>query len=303
MSGRFVWRVVLLAICLALPLLGGISCTKGAAEPAGIVVAVSILPQADFVSAVGGDRVEVVVMVPPGADPHTYEVKPEQMVKLSQARMYAQVGSPLGFELAWLDKLLDANRTMLVVDCSRGIELIEMADEEEPGEVTHEEEHVGLDPHIWLSVKNAEVMVQNICEGLVQIDPTNQTYYEKNRDTYLEELTQLDDDLTEMLAGVTKRSFIVFHPAFGYFARDYGLVQIAVEQGGKEPSADYMVRLIEQAREHDIRVIFVSPEFDTKSAEVIAREIGGRVVIIDPLARDFVSNISAIGSAMREAMQ
>jgi zinc transport system substrate-binding protein len=293
-SRRFFWLVVLLAICPALSVLVGTSCTTQKAEAERTVVAVSILPQADFVEAVGGDKVEVVVMVPPGADPHTYEINPEQMVKLSQAKMYAKVGSPLEFELVWLDKLISANHTMLVVDCSEGIELMANPDPDEPG---------NKDPHIWLSVKNAEIMVRNICAGLVQVDPINQAYYEKNRDSYLEKLAQLDNDLAAGLAGVSNRSFIVFHPAFGYFARDYGLVQIAVEQGGKEPSADYIVRLIEQAREQNIRVIFVSPEFDTKSAEVIAKEIGGRVVIIDPLAKDFVSNMRAVESAMREAMQ
>jgi zinc transport system substrate-binding protein len=265
----------------------------GEAKPR-MVVAVSILPEAGFVEAVGGDKVEVVVMVPPGADPHTYEVKSDQMVKLAQARIYAKVGSPLEFELAWLDKLIGVNDKMLVVDCSRGIELMENADPDEPG---------NEDPHIWLSVKNAEVMVRNICDGLVQVDPANRAYYEANRNSYLEELARLDNDLAVDLAGVANRSFIVFHPAFGYFARDYGLTQIGVEQGGKEPSADYIVRLIQEAREQNIRVVFVSPEFDTKSAGVIAKEISGRVVIIDPLAKDFVSNMRAVESAVREAMQ
>ena len=293
-SGRLTWPAVLLAVCTLLLVFGVTSCTTQKAEAKRMVVAVSILPQSGFVEAVGGDKVETVVMVPPGADPHTYEVTPDQMVKLSQAKMYAKVGSPLEFELAWLDKLIAANPNMLVVDCSTGTELMANPDPDEPG---------NEDPHIWLSVKNAEIMVRNICAGLVQVDPANQTYYEKNRDSYLEELTQLDGDIMEGLASVSNRSFIVFHPAFGYFARDYGLTQIAVEQGGKEPSADYIVRLIEQAREQNIRVVFVSPEFDTKSAGVIAKEIGGRVVIIDPLAKDFVSNMRTVESAMREAMQ
>jgi zinc transport system substrate-binding protein len=291
---RFSWLVVLLAIYPALSVLGGTSCTTQKAEAERMAVAVSIMPQADFVEAVGGDKVEVVVMVPPGADPHTYEINPDQMVKLSQAKMYAKVGSPLEFELVWLDKLIAANRGMLVVDCSKGIDLMENPDPDESG---------NEDPHIWLSVRNAEIMVQNICAGLAQVDPANQTYYEKNRDSYLEKLSQLDNDLAEGLATVSNRSFVVFHPAFGYFARDYDLKQIAVEQAGKEPSADYIVCLIEEAKEQDIRVVFVSAQFNTKSAEVIAREIGGKVVIIDPLAKDFISNMRNIESAMREAMQ
>jgi zinc transport system substrate-binding protein len=232
-------------------------------------------------------------MVPPGASPHTYEVTPEQMTRLSKAKMYAKVGSPVEFELAWMDKLISVNKNMPVVDCSKGISLIESQDPEEPG----------MDPHIWLSVKNAKIMVRNICDGLVQADADNKSYYEENCNAYLEKLTELDDEFTADLSGVKNRSFIVFHPAFSYFARDYNLNQIGVEQEGKEPDADYIIRLIKEAREQDIRVVFVSPEYSSKSAESIAKEIGGKVVIIDPLARDFISNMRNIESAMKQAMQ
>jgi zinc transport system substrate-binding protein len=268
-------------------------CGKETVSTGKIVVAVTILPQAGFVEAVGGDEVDVIVMVPPGADPHTYEVTPDQMTKLAQARMYAKVGSPIEFELTWMDKLIAVNKNMLVVDCSRGIDFITSQDPDEPG----------MDPHIWLSVKNAKIMVQNICDGLVQVDPANKDYYEKNCADYLDKLTQLDSELAADLSGLTNRSFIVYHPAFGYFARDYNLTQIGVEQEGKEPDADYIVRLIEEAKADDIHVIFISPEFSTKSADIIAREIDGQVVVIDPLAEDFISNLRAIGSAMKQAMQ
>jgi zinc transport system substrate-binding protein len=205
-------------------------------------------------------------MVPPGASPHTYEVTPDQMTQLSNAGMYAKVGSPVEFELVWMDKLIEVNKSMLVVDCSRGVTLTESQDPDEPG----------LDPHIWLSVKNAKMMVQNICDGLVQVDAANKDYYEDNCAAYLEELTQLDGDFEADLAGVTNRSFIIFHPSFTYFARDYNLTQIGVEQEGKEPDAAYLVRVIEEARELNIKVIFASPEYSTASAETIANEIDAR---------------------------
>jgi zinc transport system substrate-binding protein len=207
--------------------------------------------------------------------------------------MYAEVGSPIEFELTWMNNLIAVNPDMLVVDCSRGIQLMASQDPDEPG----------LDPHIWLSVKNAKIMVQNICDGLVQVDPDNKSYYEQNCADYLSQLTDLDNDFEADLAGVTNRSFIVFHPAFGYFARDYDLTQIAIEQGGKEPSADYLVRLIAEAKALDIKVIFISPEYSTKSAESVAQEIGGQVVIIDPLAKDYINNMHAIESAMKQAME
>ena len=312
---------VSLAIMVLTTLLtvSAISCAPKGTDAGKIIVAVTILPQAGFVEAIGGDKVEVVLMVPPGASPHTYEVTPDQMVKLSKAKMYAKVGSPVEFELAWMDKLIAVNEAMLVVDCSQGIQLLEMDEHQCDHEHEHDQnceheqnhnhdpehdhKHTGLDPHIWLSVKNAKVMVQNICDGLVQVDPANKAYYEKNCADYLEELRRLDSDIKDVLSGVKNRSFIVYHPAWGYFARDYNLIQIAVEQGGKEPDAAYIVRLIEEAKEHDIRVIFVSPQHSTSSAEVIAREIGGEVVIIEPLAKDFISNMWAIASAMKQAMQ
>jgi len=295
--------VILVVLFLVLPLPGSSEGTDGDR----LVVAVSIVPQAGFVEAIGGDKVEVVVMVPPGASPHTYEVTPAQMVKLSEAKMYARVGSPVEFELTSMGRLIAANPNMLVIDCSEGIQLLDMHDHDNDHDNDHDDEHdhkhAGPDPHIWLSVRNAMTMVQNICAGLVEVDPDNRAYYEQNCAEYLEELRELDNEIAEILSGVQNRRFIVFHPAWGYFAHDYDLIQIAVEKGGKEPDIEYQIRLIEEAREHEIRVVFVSPQFSIKSAEVIAGEIGGQVVRIDPLAKDFIANMRAVASAMREAMQ
>ncbi|RLC68503.1 MAG: zinc ABC transporter substrate-binding protein [Chloroflexi bacterium] len=268
-----------------------------------LVVAVTILPQAGFVEAIGGDKVEVLVMVPPGASPHIYEVTPDQMIKLSRAKMYVKVGLPVEFELAWMDKLIAANVSMRVVDCSEGIQVLEMDENHHDHDHEQDHGHTGLDPHIWLSVRNAAIMVQNIRAGLALIDPANEAYYEKNCADYLEQLEKLDSEITESLSEVENRRFIVFHPAWGYFARDYDLIQIAVEQDGKEPNVQYQVRLIEEARERDIRVVFVSPQYSAKRAQVIAGAIGGRVVIIDPLAKDFIGNMRLVASAMKEAME
>jgi len=257
-----------------------------------IGVAVTILPQQEFVVRVGGDKVDITVMVPPGASPHTYEVTPAQMVQLSKAMVYCKVGSPIEFELAWLDKLLAQNKDILVVDCSKGIDLIQSDDPDEPG----------MDPHIWTSPRNAKIMVQNICAGLSQADPQNRQYYENNRDSYLKNLDELDIEMGALLTGAGAQTFIVYHPAWGYFARDYGLQQLGIEQEGKEPKAAYMSRLINEARLQNIKVIFISPEFDSRNAEAIAREIGGRVVIIDPLAGDYLQNMREVAAAFKEAL-
>ncbi len=306
------WLLCFLTIMLLLPSTAG--CGSSVDNGGRLIVAVTLLPQAGFVEAIGGDKVEVVVMVPPGASPHTYEVTAEQMIRLSQARMYTKVGSPVEFELAWMDKMIAANRNMLVIDCARGITLMEMGedhdcdhdhdhDSEHEDDHDHDHDHTGIDPHIWLSVRNAIIMAQNICEGLIQVDPENREYYKQNCAAYIGRLQALDEEIRQILTGVENRRFMVFHPAFGYFARDYGLEQIAVEQDGKEPDAAYLVRLISEAREHSIKVIFAAPQYSLKSAGVIASEIRGEVVLIDPLAKDFVTNMSSIAGAMERALR
>ena len=291
--------MALIVLLVVLPVPG----TSHETDSDKLVVAVTILPQAGLVEAIGGDKVKVLVMVPPGASPHTYEVTHEQMTTLSRAKMYVKVGSGVEFELAWMDKLIAVNVSMRVVDCSEGIRVLEMDEDHHDHDHEHDHGRTGLDPHIWLSVRNAMIMAQNICAGLVQVDPANQDYYEENCADYLEQLAKLDSEIAESLSEVENRRFIVFHPAWGYFARDYDLIQIAVEQDGKEPDIDYRIRLIEEAREHDIRVVFLSPQYPTKSADVIAREIDGRIVIIDPLAKDFIGNMRLVESAMKKAMK
>ncbi|MFC1914586.1 metal ABC transporter solute-binding protein, Zn/Mn family [Chloroflexota bacterium] len=277
-----------------------LSCTQQDVVSEKIDVVVTILPQAEFVENVGGEMVDVTVMVPPGASPHTYEPAPSQIAALARAKMYAKVGSGIDFELVWMDKLVAANKKMLVVDCSEGVSLQEMVGMHE---VEGGHNHGALDPHIWMSPRNAEIMVRNICNGLVQVDPDNREYYEQNRDAYLDKLTELDCDIRNGLAGIKNRSFMVYHPSFGYFAREYNLDMIPIEEGGKEPTAADIANLIEYAKEHKIKVIFASPQFNPQSARVIADEIGGRVVFIDPLTRDYVTNLRRILGEMVQVME
>jgi len=204
--------IILVALLVLAMLASGLSCEQKEAVAEKIVVATSILPLADFLGNVGGEKVEVIAMVPPGANPHTYEPTTSRMMALDRARMYAKVGSGIEFELVWMDKLVAINKEMLVIDCSKGIESHETAGE-----------HGAMDPHIWMSPQNAQIMVQNICRGLVQVDPASKAYYEKNRDNYLQELIRLDRDIKGSLSGMVSRTFMVYHPAFGYFAREYNL--------------------------------------------------------------------------------
>lgn len=292
-SSKTSFSVTLALLLVVLSAISIMSCAQEEEVSEKIGVVVTILPQAKFVENVGGERVNITVMVPPGANVHIYEPSPSQMVALAKAEMYAKVGSGIEFELVWMGKLLAANKDMLVVDCSQGIELQEMIGEHEhEGEHEEEEpEHGGMDPHVWMSPLNAQIMVRNICDGLIQVDPNNQTYYEQNRDAYLQKLADLDRDIRDGLSGMTNRRFMVYHPAFSYFAKEYELTMLPIEEEGKEPTAAGLAHLIEQAKEREIKVIFAEPQFNPQSAEVIAEAIGGRVVFIDPLAKDYVTNL------------
>lgn len=268
-----------------------------------LIVLVSILPQADFVEHIGGDKVEVIVMIPPGASPATHEPTASQLKAASSAKMYAEIGSGLPFETVWLDKIRSVNPDMLLVDTSEGITLIAMEEHRHEGEDSgHDNDKRGMDPHIWLSPANAKIIVQNICDSLVLIDPANKTYYEQNKEHYIHDLEILDLEINESLSGFENRTFMVFHPSWGYFARDYNLTMIAVEVEGKEPSTSDLAHLIGTAKENNIKVIFVQPQFSTKSAEVLAKEIGGNVVPVDPLAKDYITNLRQVSNIIAQGL-
>ncbi|GAH25406.1 unnamed protein product, partial [marine sediment metagenome] len=278
-----------------------------------IRVVVSILPQAEFVERVGGDKVEVPVMVivPPGASPHTYEPTPGQLEEISKAEIYAKVGSGIEFELAWMDKIIKMNEEMLVVDCARGVKFIAARYKYGEAVVYYEynesdkakSDLKGIDPHIWLSPANAKVMVENIYEGLIEIDPQSKEYYKKNLESYLSELDKVDDEIIQTFSGKKNKKIIVFHPTWAYFAKDYGIEQIPIEEGGKEPTAEGMRNLINQAKEYNLKVIFASPEFSTQSAKAIANEIDGEVVLVSPLEKNYVENIRKVARAFAGAME
>jgi zinc transport system substrate-binding protein len=278
---------------------------SGTDEP--MIVAVSVAPQAEFVEKVGGDKVKTIVIIPSGADPHTYEPSPKEVQEISKASMMVTVGIGMPFEEIWIDRFETMNSNTLIVNSSRALDLRELEEHPHEGgegeeyeglEAEHEEEndegHEELDPHIWTSPANAKIMVEDIYDGLVELDPENEVYYAQNRDAYLEELDALDARIREKLEGREERNFMVYHPSWGYFAADYGLTMISVEIEGKEPSAQNLAKLVDLAKEKNVKVIFVQSQFSTRSAEVLAQEIGGEVVAVDPLAKDYITNMDNV---------
>lgn len=278
-------------------------CTGRAAEDVDdgrIGVIVSIQPQAEFAERVGGDKVRVTVMIPPGASPHTYEPAPDQLVEVSESEIYAKVGTGIEFELTWMDKIINTGGEILVVDCGRGIDLIKSFNDRENGD---EHGDHNFDPHIWLSPDNAAVMAENIYYGLAEVDPGSREYYKKNLDGYIAELKELDDEIKGLFSGKENKEIIVYHPTWAYFLKDYGLEQIAIEKEGKEPTAEGIRDLISTAKRYNIKLIFASPEFNTQSAETIAREIEGEVVLISPLEKDYIENIRNVAREFARALE
>jgi zinc transport system substrate-binding protein len=293
--GRIVLLTRILAAVLVLLLAAATAGCTGTdrQQDERIVVAVTIPPEQEFVERVGGENVRVVLLVPAGADPHTYEPPPGVIADVAEADVYAVVGSGIEFELAWKDKIASLNPDMLVVDCSRGIDLIS----------TGEDGHAGTDPHIWLSPKNAKIMVEKIREGLAAADPEHADEYDRNAAAYQAELDALDAEIAGALAGAGVKKVMVYHSSWAYLARDYGFEEVPIESEGKEPSPQRLEHLITQAKDEGIRVIFASPEHSTRSAEVIAREIGGTVVLVSPLEKEYLENMRRVAAAFAESSQ
>ncbi len=282
---RFVPWSAALSLALVAVLMGCGAPRGPAVESDGhkIQVWVSILPQQYFVERIGGERVRVQVMVPPGSSPEMYEPKPSQVRGLVGTDIYVRIGVP--FEEAWMGRLAAANADMLIVDQAEGIERIG-----------------GTDPHIWLSPRLVKAQARTICEGLAEVDPGHADFYRDNLATFLADLDQLDASIERKLSGLESRKFLVFHPAWSYFARDYDLEMIPVEVEGSDPSAAEMAALIQVAQADNIKVIFAQPEFSTRSAEAIAHEIGGEVVLISPLARDWMDNLERVAETLARVL-
>nr|WP_320015843.1 zinc ABC transporter substrate-binding protein [uncultured Desulfobacter sp.] len=283
-----------------------------------VPVFVSIVPQQYFVQQIGKDKVDVSVMVQPGASPATYEPKPAQMVKLSKTRLYFSIGVP--FETFWLDKIASANPDMTIVHTDKGIEKQPMAahhheneyqadhhDDKATTEADHDHEddhgHAVLDPHIWLSPKLVKIQAGHIFDALVAADPENKGFYTINYNAFIKELDALDQDLTGMLTDNVGIQFMVFHPAWGYFARDYNLKMIPIEIEGKAPKPAQLQELIAHARVEGIKVVFVQPQFSSKSAELVAKEINGQVMRANPLALDWLDNMKKMAEQFKEVLK
>ncbi len=277
-------------------------------------VAVSIVPQKYFAQQIGGDRVEVTVVVPPGSNPATYEPKPSQMLRMEEAELYLSLGVP--FERAWLKRLQGVGSQMRLVPCQEGIERRAMhtgleslgpasdKSASKTGRNAHSKEHQhGLDPHIWLSPPLARIMAMNIRDAFVSLDPEHAAGYRNRYLQLAKEINAVDNKLLSLFAKSKGSIFLVYHPSWGYFAEAYGLRQVPIELEGKEPSPRELSQLIRFAKRHSVGTIFVQPQFSQQAARTVASSLGAHLVELDPLAEDWPSNLVRTGERIAEALR
>jgi len=274
---------------------------------AKINTVVSILPEKTFVKAIGGDMVNVALMVLPGDSPHTYEPKPSQMKDIAKADLYFAMG--VEFEKVWLGKFQDLNPKMQTIDLSERIEKREMQahhdhEHHEPstGSVDDDEhEEHSTDPHIWTAPGNVQVIAENIYRALSKHDPQNEAYYKKNLEAFSAKVAQTDNQIKKILSDTPKGSkFMVFHPSWGYFAHAYGLEQLPIEIEGKSPKPKELIHLIREAREEKVKAIFTQPEFSDSVAKVMAKELGIKVIKVSPLNPKWSENLINIAHAIAD---
>ena len=261
---------------------------------------VSIVPEQTFLKAIGGDKVNITLMVQAGDSPHTYEPKPSQMLSVARADLYLVID--VEFEQVWLPKFQSLNSKMLVVDIAEGVEKMTMGKEhhEHESHSAHDaHKYEGEDPHIWTSPANVKIIAQNICKALVRVDKNNEDYYHHNLDAFLAEIEQTDAKIKAILSTLKgSRTFMVFHPSWGYFAKAYGLKQIAVEVEGKSPKPRELVTLLKEAKEEKVTAIFTQPEFSDASAQILAKELHIPVIKVSPLAPNWSENLINIAKAI-----
>ena len=266
--------------------------SASAAGQAVPTIAVSILPQSEFVARIGGDRVRVLTLVGPGASPHSYEPTPRQMAELSGAAIWFSIG--VEFENALLPKVKSLYPKLRIVNSAKGVVYRTLETHSDAAEG-------GIDPHVWLGLDAVRFQLAAIRDALIAFKPDDAAYFRANHDAYRGEIDALFADLSKQLAPLRGAIAYVYHPSFGYFLDNFGIRQEAVEVGGKEPTQKTLALLIKNAKADGAKVIFVQKQFSSTAARTVAAAIGGVVVQIDPLAGNWLENIGIMGEALKRA--
>lgn len=286
-------KIILLLLVAAM-----LSCTSGKKnKPVGKkpVITVSILPQKTFVQKIAGDDFDVNVLIPPGASPAAYTLLPSQLKDIANSVAWLRMGY-VGFELSWHEKIRNSNTNMKVYDLSEGIDLIAAGEEGDNGH----KRLSGVDPHIWMSPGIVKKLAKKIRDILSTLNPDSAGKYLTNYTRFIKEINNVHVELTNILQPHKGKTVIVFHPSLSYFARDYGLNQVSLESGGKEPTPRHIKEVVDLANNKDIRVIYIQSELDLSHAKIFAEEIKGEIIQISPLSPDWSENLVKIGMILSE---
>jgi ABC-type lipoprotein release transport system permease subunit/ABC-type Zn uptake system ZnuABC Zn-binding protein ZnuA len=282
----FLIRFPLLPLFSLFPLFLSCQSAQTGGKPS---VAVTIEPQRYFTEKIAGEQFEVFAVVPVGQSPETYDPAPHEMIRIAQSKAYLQIGR-IGFEQVWMQTIRQNNPHLTFFDLSEGVHLIgddTLHEEEDEDDDHHTHSHHGVDPHIWSATGSAKIIAQNTLKAFMVLDPDNQNVYLDNYGQLIGKIEETELQLHAMLDTLSHRTFVIFHPALTYFADEYDLKQLSIESDGKEPSVASLKTLIDEAKNAQVRVVFVQQEFDRKHAEQVAAEIGARVVVINPLDRQW----------------
>ena len=275
--------------------LGFQSCNSNKTQVDNKLISVSILPQKYFIERIAGKDFKVNVLIPPGASPASYEPTPKQMKDMSKSATYLRIGH-IPFEKAWLNKLFEGNNHIKSIDMSEGVKLIR-GPEVRHGDHFHEG---GIDPHIWSSPKTAKQLITNTFKVLMQLAPEKEQEYTSNYMRLMSDINVMDKGAEAIFAQMPKKTFMIYHPALSYMARDYGLTQISIEHDGKAPSPAHMKNMLDLAKEHKIKTIFLQKQFNIDNAKVIAKEINAELIQIDPLSADWLTEMNRIMSYLKK---
>ncbi len=260
-------------------------------------VTVTIVPQQYFAEQIGGDYFTIRTMVPAGLSPESFDPPASALVDLAHSDAYFQIGT-IGFELAWMDKLRELSPNMQVFDTSEGLHLLGADHVCHHGD-HHHHIHQAHDPHIWTTPRGARTIVRNMATAFSQIDTTHADFYAQRLSAFELRLDTLEQQLHQLLDSVKQRSFVIYHPTLTYFAEDYGLQQLVIENQGKEPSVSQLKELVDEVKTSGAQVIFIQEEFDKKHAQTIAEATGLRVVPINPLSYDWEVELLKIAQSLQ----
>jgi len=287
----------LCTLCLIILLLVG--CSRSA-QSDKILIAVSIPPQAWFVSQVADDKADVLILVPPGQNPHNYEPTPKQIKSLSKASAWVLSGTE--FEISLRPKIQKLFPDLLIIDGTEGVEFRYLT-ESDPDHAHDTNSSLEIDRHTWLGYEPAILMSMKIASSLVILDNKNSDYYFKRMDDLIKKIGNVYSRLRVTLAPLEGKSVFVYHPSFGYFLDDFGIIQEAVEIEGKEPTARQLNELMEKIKEEKPAAIFVQKQFPANAAKTIADTVGAKVIELDPLAQNWLENIMHMGQELKNIIK